>query len=112
MPIGNIANIPDSDQSWNQWTFSLQAEIRDINRAIYQQRQIALPEYILDPLDRVEPGVQLEQLQDNLDLINEVLNIPGYDYEDIDLNNRGELTSWVFLLFTNLLAASNQLGVG
>jgi hypothetical protein len=109
--VANVFNIPEDDISWKQWSFSLQANLRDINRRILETRNVIIPEYALDPFNLGEPGIQLEQLQVWMDDINAELGIAGFDYLDIDLADKGERTSWVILLSQNVRTATDQLGV-
>lgn len=112
MAIANLANVPDDDETWDQYSFALQGTLRDINRQILQQKNIALSEYILDPFNIKDPSVQLYGLQTMMNNINAVLDISGYDYEDVDLTKPEERASWTWLLFTNVRKAANMLGVG
>lgn len=107
----DIANVPTGPQTWSIWTFALQAQLRDINRVIYQQDGIALPEYNMDPLNLDQPGVQLEQFQAMMNNISALTGAPSYDFEDVNLRDQGQLTSWIFLVFTTLYQAANVLQV-
>lgn len=107
----DIANVPTTDESWSVWTFALQAQFRDINYAIYLNDGLALPEYQLDPLNRAQPGVQLEQLQQMFNNVSAILGTPDYDYEDVNLQDQGQVTGWVFIIFSSLYQAANVLQV-
>ena len=111
MSVANLFNIPETRTDWSQWDFALQATLRDINRRILETRNIIIPEYPLDPFNEQTPGIQLEQLQVWMDDINAELGIAGFDYVDIDLRDRGERTSWVYLLARNIRTATDQLGI-
>lgn len=114
MPVANLANIPTTPEQMAQWTFALQAQIRDINLAIYvdPSYRVALPEYSMDPLNLNEPFTQLIQFQQMANNISAILNIQGYDFEDVDLSNEDERAAWVWIVFTFLKQASDQLQVG
>jgi hypothetical protein len=111
-PVANLSNIPSDVQSVNEYAFSLQAQIRDINRVIFEDSGITLPEYVIDPLNIDNPNAQLQQLQIMADNIGDVLNIAGYDLEDVDLSDQGQRASWVWLVFTFFKQASDQLHIG
>lgn len=111
MPIANLANVPDSPDTWSQYTFSLQATLDNICDAILRQKNIYIPRYELDPLNLTDPNAQLFQLQDMVNGVNSVLGISGFNYLDVDINDQNELASWVFLLETNLKQACQLTGV-
>lgn len=111
MGLASIFNIPNTDAEWSEWSFSLQAELRDISRLIFQQTHIALPQFCLDPFNRKEPGIQLYQLQQQMNGINAVTGFSGFDYVDVDLNNPSDLSSWIFLLSQNVRQAADKLGI-
>jgi hypothetical protein len=111
MGLGNIFNVPGTREEWDQWSFSLQAELRDITRRILETKNIFITQFCLDPFNPEEPGVTLFTLQQWMNQINAVLNISGFDYVDVDLKDIGERTSWIFLLSQNVRQAANQLGV-
>lgn len=49
--LANLYNVPGTDEERAQWSFSHMAHHRDINARIYLLVKVALPEYILDPVD-------------------------------------------------------------
>lgn len=112
MPVANLANIPNDVNSMNEWAFSLQAQIRDINRTIFQESGTILPEYSMDPFNIDEPYNQLLQFQEMANNISAVLGVPGYDFEDVDLTDDGQRASWTWLVFVFMKQASDQIGVG
>lgn len=109
--IANLFNIPDDQATWNEYTFSLQGVIRDINRRIYEVDRVALPEYLVDPLNQSEPSSQLYGLQIMVNNINAVLGLSGYDYIDVDFQKPGQAASWTWLLANNLRQAAKIVGV-
>jgi|SRR5579872_2493832 len=112
MAVANLFNIPNSKQDWNEYSFALQGTLRDINRRILETQNIALPEYILDPIDLNEPYVQLYNLQSWMNDINSVLGIAGFDYIDVDFRQQGNIASWTWLLATNIRQAAEPLRIG
>lgn len=112
MGIANLFNVPRTGADWNEYSFSLQAILRDINRRVYETQKIAIPEYVLDPLDIKEPGVQLYNLQNWTNNISAILGVPNYDFVDVDINQQGNLASWTWLLATFVRQCANQVGIG
>lgn len=110
--IANLYNVPSTDEERSQWTFSHMAHHRDINAAIYNLIKIALPEYILDPVDASDPGQWEYQHQLMHDNQNSILGIEGQDLTGIDWKNQEILTAWVFLNGLEHVQASNILGIG
>lgn len=109
--IANLFNIPNDQKSWDEYSFALQGVIRDVNRRIYETDNVALPEYLLDPLNLTDPSAQLYGLQTSMNNINAVLGISGYNYLDVSFQEPGETASWTWLLATNLREASKIVGV-
>lgn len=109
--VANLFNIPDTQQRWDEWSFSLQSNLRDINTRILQLSNIQIPEYILDPFNFREPGDQLTQLQVWMNDITGVLGVAGYDFVDVNLSDKGELGEWIFLLSTKVRDINTELGI-
>ncbi len=112
MALGNLFNVPETDNQWNEYSFSLQAMIRDINRRIIELNGPQLPEFPLDPIIKGPHGVQLSEIQVAMDDINRTLGLQGFNYEDVDLADRNERSSWVWLLAQNIRQAAQLVGVG
>ncbi|MDE2020516.1 MAG: hypothetical protein KGJ13_09295 [Patescibacteria group bacterium] len=110
--IANLFNVPSTEEDWNEYSFSLQSTLRDINRRIYETQKIAVPEFILDPINLAEPYVQLYNLQNWMNDLNAILGIAGFDYIDVDFSQQGDLASWTWLLAKNIRQAANQVGIG
>lgn len=112
MSVAPIFNVPNDQNEWNEFSFALQDALRNINAAILRDGGPQLPEFPLDPIALNEPGVQLEAIQSMLDGVNQELGIAGFDYIDVDLSNKDERATWIWLLANNVRQAANQLGVG
>lgn len=111
MALASIFNVPSTPLEWDQWAFSLQAELRDICRRILETKNVTVTQFCLDPFNIDEPGATLFQLQQEMNEINAELGLAGFDYIDVDLHDMGQRTSWIFLLSQNIRQAATQLGV-
>ncbi len=112
MGLGNVFNVPNSQEDWNQFSFSLQGVLRDVSRRILELNGPIVAEFPLDPISTSEPGVQLEGIQSMMDQINSTLNLQGFNYIDVDLSDEGQKTAWVWLLANNVREAAAAVGVG
>jgi hypothetical protein len=110
--IASLANVPVSDQERSDWAFAHMAHHRDINAQIYDLVKIALPEYILDPIDANDIGTWEYQHQLMHDAQNELLGVQGQDLTGVDWKNQNVLAGWVFLNFSEHYQASQILLIG
>lgn len=110
--LADLANVPSTDEERAQWSFAHMAHHRDIAQRIYSLVKIALPEYILDPVDPNDVGQWEYQHQLMHDDQNELLGIAGQDLTGIDWKNSNELAAWVQLNFNEHYQASAILEVG
>ena len=110
--LANLFNIPATDEQRAAWSFSHMAHHRDINEKIYVLLKIALPEYILDPIDPNDTGQWEYQHQLAHDNQNQILGISGQDLTGIDWKNPELLTGWVFLNASEHYQAANILEIG
>ena len=110
--LADLANVPSTDQERAQWSFAHMAHHRDIAQAIYSLVKIALPEYILDPVDPNDAGQWEYQHQLMHDNQNALLGIDGQDLTGVDWKNPNELAGWIFLNMNEHFQASNILGIG
>ena len=110
--LANLFNVPRTDDERAAWSFSHMAHHRDINAAIYRLLKIALPEYILDPIDPKDTGQWEYQHQLMHDNQNQILGIQGQDLTGVDWKNPELLTAWVFLNSNEHFQASEILLIG
>lgn len=95
--IASLYNVPSTDTERAQWAFAHMAHHRDINRRIYELTQVALPEFILDPINPADTGAWEYQHQSMHNTQNELLGIAGFDLSELDWSKRNELAGWVYL---------------
>lgn len=110
--LADLYNVPTNDAERAQWAFAHMAHHRDINRRIYELVKIALPEYILDPVNPDDTGDWEYQHQLMHDNQNQLLGINGQDLTDIDWKDQRILNAWVFLNSSEHYQASNILEIG
>jgi hypothetical protein len=110
--IASLFNVPSTDEERAQWAFAHMAHHRDINLRIYTLVKVALPEYVLDPIDPNNVGTWEYQHQLMHDNQNQILGIDGQDLTGLDWKNENELAAWVQLNSSEHLQASDILGIG
>lgn len=97
MALASLFNVPSTDIERSQWAFAHMAHHRDINRKIYELLAIALPEFILDPINPAETGTWEYQHQEMHNAQNTILGIAGFDLSELDWGNQNQLAGWIFL---------------
>ncbi len=110
--LANLYNVPTTDAERAQWSFSHMAHHRDINLAIYRLIKVALPEYILDPINPEDQGEWEYQHQLMHDNQNQLLGIQGQDLTGVDWKDQRLLAGWIFLNQSEHYLASNILEIG
>ncbi len=110
--IASLYNIPSSNFNRSQWAFAHAAHHRDINRRIYELVKIALPEYLLDPINPDEMGTWEYQHQLMHDNQNALLNIVGFDLTGLDWKKQNELAGWIYLNGEEHRQAADILEIG
>jgi hypothetical protein len=110
--LASLYNVPTTDEERASWSFAHMAHHRDIAEKIYVLLKIALPEYIIDPIDPNDTGQWEYQHQLMHDNQNQLLGIDGQDLTGIDWKNQNELAAWIFLNGSEHFQASNVLEIG
>jgi hypothetical protein len=112
MSIASLFNTPNTDDEMSAWSFNHMAEHRLINDAILTQHNIALPEYILDPVNLADPQAFLnlhQQMHNNTDA---ALGISQQNLLEVDWNDPGQREGWIQLNAQLHVAESNALEIG
>lgn len=115
MAIAAIQNIPSTPEELAAWSFAHQAHHIDLNAAIYNLLNFALPQFILDPFnptDQAQMGTWSYTHQQMHDNLNQILGVGGSNLVDVDWTDQGELAGWTQLHFNEHFQYSNILGVG
>ncbi len=110
--LANLYNVPGTNEERAQWAFTHMAHHRDINRTIYELIKVALPEYILDPVNPDNSGEWEYQHQLMHDAQNALLGITGQDLTGIDWKDQRLLTAWIYLNSSEHYQAANILEIG
>lgn len=97
MALASLYNVPSTDSERSQWAFAHMAHHRDINRRIYELTLVALPEFILDPINIENNGDWEYQHQEMHNNQNSILGIAGFDLSELNWTKQNELAGWVFL---------------
>ena len=111
MGLASIENVPSSNESLAEWSFAHMAHHRDVARVIYEKYSLAIPEYVIDPLNVNDLGLFGFQHQTLHNDVNFVLGVSGNDLSEINWSDPGEREGWIFLNFTEHQAWANILGV-
>ena len=111
--VAGLYNVPGTDSELATWSFVHAAHHRDIIRVVYQTKNIAMPEYSLDPFNpRQDMGVWLYQHQEMHDNFDQVLGISGFDLTDVNWQDREQLAAWILLNASEHYQAANTLEIG
>jgi len=110
--VAALANVPSTDEERAIWSFAHAAHHRDIIRVIYQITGIALPEYILDPLDLSTTSIWADQHQQMHTAMDQVLGISPLNLDEWDWKDKNTLGGNIFSNFTEHLQASETLEIG
>lgn len=112
MSLAGIFNIPGDPDELHQWAFDHMANHRDILKAIREQYGLLLNEYPLDPIPPNDLGVWSYQHQIMHDQMNQVLGISGLNLTNVDWDDVGQRTAFVYSNATLHREASGLLGIG
>lgn len=111
MSLANIFNIPSAPQQFEAWSFSHQANHRDIIRVIYKDYGLILDEYAIDPINLADPKGFLDNHQQLHNQFNAVLGLSGFDLSDVNFEETEQLAVWIDLNARNHRAACDILGL-
>ncbi len=93
--LADLYNVPTTNEERAQWSFAHMTHHRDINRRIYELIKVALPEYILDPVNPENSGEWEYQHQLMHDNENAILGIQGQDLTGMDWKDQRLLAAWI-----------------
>lgn len=113
--IASLYNVPTTLAEQSTWSFLHRSHHEDINRAVFEQLGIQLPEYILDPFFPEDPDgfqVWLDQHQNLHQVMDAALGIAGFDLSDVEWKDVNVRTGWIFLNAQEHIQAADILGIG
>ncbi len=94
--VAALYNVPNNTQELAEWSFSHAAHHNDIIRVIYQITKIALPVFVLDPVDINNSQVWADQHQQMHTQMDAILGISGYNLDDWDWKNQSTLAGNIY----------------
>ena len=94
MSIADLFNIPGDDQQLFYWSRMHLVWHRSCNLAIFQQQDIILPEYLLDPLPVGDPGQWLQNHQTMHNNLDTLLGVQTYNLTDVDWGDEQQRIGW------------------
>lgn len=112
MSLPLLYQQPTDADSWRAWTFSHAVNHYDWIGAVAVQKQKALAQYQLTPVDKVNLGMFLYNHQTMHNQVNAVLGTAGYDLLSLDLEDEEGFAMWLKLNADEHVRISAQLGVG
>ncbi len=110
--LADLYNVPTTDEERALWSFAHMVHHRDIIRRVYELVKVALPEYLLDPIDPNQPGQWEDQHQIMHDNQNQLLGIQGQDLSQVDWKDTRLLAGWIWLNAVEHYQAANILRIG
>jgi len=109
--IAGLYNEFSTEEEKNTWAFTNASHHEQISAAIYRLTGVALPSFLLDPMD-VNSKVWLQRHQTMHQNQNAILGINGFNLLEVDLSDEKQRSGWVFLHGQEHYLASNILGIG
>lgn len=112
MSLAAIFNVPNSPETLSQWAFAHMAHHRDIIRVIYENYQVALPEYVMDPFDPSKRSNWEYTHQVMHQQMNTIIGIAGNDLLGLDWADQNKRSAWIQLNASEHRQVGDFLGLG
>lgn len=112
MSLAGLFNVPQTPDQLAEWSFINAAAHADINRVVFQDFNITLASYVLDPINQADLQNWLALHQIMHQQMDAVLGIAGYDLFDVDLTDRGQFAAWIQDHAAEHLQAGQILNLG
>ena len=110
--IAALLNIPKNDGDWAIWSYNNYDANNQIRQAIFQQKNVQLPEYQLDPIPFDDlPTWMMNNQQAHVDFTG-ALGQQSNDLLHADLRDPNQLQSWIWLNYMEIQSACNTLKIG
>lgn len=97
MAVADLFNVPSNSAEMAAWSFAHMAHHRDIISTILRVKNIALPEYVIDPVDLSDPRNFLDLHQEMHNNTDTLYGIAGFDLTDVDWSDPNSRAGWIFL---------------
>lgn len=111
MSLANLLNTPRTPSDFEEFFFSNRLQIDAIQKAILQQKNVNLTQYVLYPVSQDDFKGFLEANQQSHEDFNSVLGLQSSDLESVDLKDEKQLTAWTYLNYQELYSASAALKI-
>ena len=106
-----LLNTPNSQAEFDIWAFSLNANIREIQQAIFEQKGERLPALQLYPVPLPALDQWLQRVGDALDQICGAVGIAAVDVENIDIEDDRERQRLANSVFFEVQQARQMLRI-
>lgn len=106
-----LLNVPNNDRDWDQWTFILDQNVRDIAAALLSKQNVVLPEYQLSPIPWPAITEWLERISTVVDQICANTGAQARDIERVNLDDQREKQAWVWNIFQEIQQARMNLAI-
>ena len=110
--LASLLNVPRDQSAWDHFSWDHQNSHRLIREAIFAQKGVSLPEYVIYPInfDRFTDFLQANA-QEHIDMLS-TLGIQGEDLQDVDIRDERQLVAWSNLHYLDHYNAENALKIG
>jgi hypothetical protein len=97
VPLADLYNIPMTNDEMKRWSFAHAAHHREMLEATRRLKNVALAEYILDPVNLALSESFFDQHQIMHNDINAVFKISSFDLTVVDWSNSAQRAGWIWL---------------
>ena len=111
MALAALYNLPGSQEELDEWSFAHAAHHRDLIDAIQRKFGLFSDSYVLDPFNPKDMGTWLYQHQTMHFTLDAQIGLSGFDLTDVDWQDRGQLSGWIYLNANEHYNAALILGV-
>jgi hypothetical protein len=111
MALAAIYNVPSNQIEFLEWCQAHAQHHRDIDRYLFVNNQVTVPQYVFDPLAPDDMESFIYQHQSVHDLESATLGLETYDLTDVDVSNPGEFAGWIYLNADLHRQMADQTGV-
>lgn len=94
MSVADIFNIPTTDAELATWSTLHMILHRGENRAVFEQFNVLLTEFILDPIDPSPNSAWFQQHQTMHNNIDALVGVAQFDLIDVDWTNAAQRAGW------------------